>query len=479
MHRLTCRRAILAALALALPPIALAQPEEGKASAEAGAKRLGTISGKLRGSGDWASSPGERIATVQAIGAEKAKVADGARLTDSLRYRLKVPEGFYVVLGEASDLGAGRDHAGNSHVIEATAGKNTRQDLKLKPLPARAAASQASPGGRPRVIVSRATGAEGSAKAAGRRGRTKVVTVSPKVRISDPETDYRIPIQGPLETDLTALPCPGETRLTLVLHPSQRDVLLDEIRLSNSRFADPGTRLKARFIEPRFEVKGGGQISGGTVAAQLTIVDRKTGRVVGEVSASGPEQSFFDVLAELGRKLVDELCRELPDSYSGPFSGSFVNSEFTTSWNGTASFERVDRPECEEAGHACYDLVSGTVTWEVSTTPGAFCSYQAAPKTTTLQPGQGALVVKLPSEGGDAPGYSGGFSVDDSNQGTVDCGDGAGPTIYLPLDCCWSTGDGVSADDQTALENGWRLQGTHTRQTGDGTDTYSWDFAGR
>ncbi len=76
--------------------------------------------------------------------------------------------------------------------------------------------------------------------------------------------------------------------------------------------------------------------------------------------------------------------------------------------------------QCAGAGIACYDVVGGSVTWQVSTSPGAFCTYQTPSTTTSIAAGSGGLNVE--TSGSDTPGYGGGLTAGGFADGTIQCG---------------------------------------------------------
>jgi hypothetical protein len=332
----------------------------GACAAEMRRARSGTILGKLRGRGAWARSPGKHLVTVDTLAAETGKLAHSLQLSASRRFRLKVPAGFYVLMAEASDLKAGKTLRGNSHVVRVRRGRRARTIVRLTQTRGRRLAA-----GRPpdHSGLSQRAGVMGRREQPGLgrgRARGRVFTLSPGMRITRyPGLPRGLPLDDVLITDLVN-GCPDTT---VVVHPSERGPLLREIRLSNSRFADPATRLTPRFIEPGFEVRGGGSVSGGQISAQLSIVNLRSGRVVGRVSASGSLESFFEFLDELGRRLVEEVCPgAFPLRWEGTANGTITGQGFQESWQ--ASFTLVRN--FQDKGAAIYYASGGTMNWSVS-----------------------------------------------------------------------------------------------------------------
>src|SRR5688500_16914267 len=105
--------------------VALATPTGALAAGD------GKITGKLRGAGDPSGS-GQQIVTVRAVQAETGEAIASARLTDSRKYKLKVPAGFYVLFANGSGVGTGKALAAHGHVIKVKAGRRAHEDLRLK-----------------------------------------------------------------------------------------------------------------------------------------------------------------------------------------------------------------------------------------------------------------------------------------------------------------------------------------------------------
>ncbi len=283
--------AALLALALALP-------------SAAHAKRAGTITGKLNGTGAWSSSPAEHIIDVRAIHAETGKTAASKRLTGSLKYKLKVPPGFYMVAAEVVDLGSGEQLDDHSHLVKLKKGKRKRANLRPEPVARRAALAGASGARRPPARTRRRS----------RSRTTKVLVISPDIRVQGTGLPNGTPIADILITEIDQEKCPPESRTDLVIreHPKTRawQALLDEIRLHNSGAVDPSTRVRPRFIKPQIEVVGGGQMSNGVVSMQISAVRIRGGDVLATASVSGPEDQFFELIDQLAQQLADKLCKE-------------------------------------------------------------------------------------------------------------------------------------------------------------------------
>lgn len=308
------------------------------------------------------------------------------------------------------------------------------------------------------------------------------------VQSSSPELQVlRKGMASMLVTDLVAAlgteACPG-----VIVERDRIQDVLNEQRLQQLPYFDQNTTIhRGRLIRDNASVTGSINESGGQAVISATYTDRRPGHArTKTVAVQGPTANIFDLEQQLAQKLIEVICSDgLPDTYTGSFQGRSADSEMTRTWSGTVTYERVKPPEpraaqCAGAGIACYDVVSGSVTWQVSTSPGAFCTYQTPSTTTSIPAGSGGLNVE--ASGSDTPGYGGGLSANGFADGTIQCGSGDPGQVPLALqDCCFSTN--VSNTGQPWADfgenGGFILQGTRT-STGSGTEvTYSWDLTGQ
>jgi len=433
--RLTLALTVVALVALVAPGWAVAAGH-------------GTIAGKLRGIGE--STGSEQFVTVRAIQADTGEAIASQRLTDSLKYKLKVPAGFYVLFADASGVGTGTALAAHGHVIKLKSGRRAHEDLRLKKK--RASRMRATAGVASQPIAKRAKGV--------------VLAVSPDVRVfGDPENPKGIPVWWMLITELANGACPPEQHkpLMVVAHRKSSDfkAIQAEIKLQNSGHVDPSTQVKPRFIKPQVEVTGGGQISGGTLSMQFNLVNLKTGKVIGSVSASGPAASFFEVYDALARKLIDEICKDEqpPDKFTGTFSGTNATAA-NDRWDGTVAFDYSRTDSTSQGQIARYTPTGGSVTWQEDPYSQNGCNFSPhSPVTAPINAGSGELLLYLdrdPMQYGLTVGNSSGYpsmTVDyvcppDPNQRTA---------TTAPPCCAWTHTYGTTP---FIVGDGFALAGT-------------------
>ena len=436
-----------------------------------------TVKGTFAGPG--LPDAGEGVTSVRAVNAATG-VVGGTDYTSGKRdrWRLVVAPGPYALAAATVPFGGGKQVDRLVAFVGVRSGDAEKLKLKLKPKPAR-------PRHRARARAARVS-----------EGFGDVTVPYPaiwvhqfEVQSSDPE--FRLLRRGMAEmvlTDLSAAvgteACPG----AIVERERIQDVL-NEHALSRLPGFDPSTAVRpGRLIRDNASVTGMLTESGGHAVITATYTDRRPGHArTKTVTVQGPAADIFGLEQQLAQKLIEVICSDgLPDIYTGSFDGRSADSEMTRTWSGTVTYQQVKPPEpraaqCAAAGIACYDVVSGSVTWQVSTSPGAFCSYQTPSTTTSIPPGSGGLNVE--ASGHDTPGYGGGLTANGFANGTIQCGSSDPVEVPLALqDCCFST-NVSSAPEQPwadfAENGGWILRGTRT-STGGGTEvTYGWNLTGQ
>jgi hypothetical protein len=125
-----------------------------------------------------------------------------------------------------------------------------------------------------------------------------------------------------LQTDLVTTPC----RSTEVANSTDRESIEQEIDFQKSKYVDPATRVTRNFIEPDIVVRGRLQTSGGKLGYSLSLVDRRTGKVLETLTGTLAKSDLFDAEARLAKKLAKRLC-----AYGEVF-------EVTLTGTGTADF---------------------------------------------------------------------------------------------------------------------------------------------
>lgn len=254
------------------------------------------LSGRLTG-----APPGRkgsrRIAAIRVVRVETGEIAAIKQLSRSLKYRVAVPAGAYVVFGFVADVPGRKRYAAVSHVVRAKARGHRRLNLHVR---------------RSRLGAKSSSAAPSIARAA---SSIRYVGVAPKMVVTGSQVP-RGAIDQMLNTGLSGQPCQGEPPVQL-LEIEHRAELLKEIKRSQSPGFDPATRMTNRLISPGYMVRGGGSQTGGTLQMELHMVDLKTGKTVASSSVSGTPDSFFDLYDQLQRGFIESLCREdrLPYHY--------------------------------------------------------------------------------------------------------------------------------------------------------------------
>ena len=259
-----------------------------------------------------------------------------------------------------------------------------------------------------------------------------------------------------LYTDMANMRCYG-TRFSAVEVDHIAD-LLAEIALSNSPAADPSTRLQNRIISPTRMLHGSITSAGGTTTITVSVVDAATGETRGTVTSTGADDRFFEIEADVARRLEALLC------------------DTSGRWVGTASEDAIlTSPQGSLTRHA-----EATVTWS----PAPF-----DPTGTILQP-SGSVTISATGTAGPcsislpattlAIGPNDGLLQFLGDQYLI-FGSGAGGGVFL--DYIYSCPEGstilpgdvkpwLQAPQQPRPDPGQPLQGTHTSEG----ITYTWRF---
>ena len=111
-------------------------------------------------------------------------------------------------------------------------------------------------------------------------------------------------------TDVSsASPCYNQRDGFVIVATDPADVakIKAEIDLSQSRSADPATRMTSQYVPPDTFVNGSWSSDGTTATVNLRVVDGK-GTELMSSSASGPADSILDLNAKASRDLASRLC---------------------------------------------------------------------------------------------------------------------------------------------------------------------------
>lgn len=116
-------------------------------------------------------------------------------------------------------------------------------------------------------------------------------------------------------TELNNFRCPNDSSKVFTVveseNPRMREILEKEINLSQSRYADPATRLTRRFLKANHLVKGEIISNRGRISIDLRIEDRQ-GNVKAQAKVTGAESNFYDLIDEAARSLGDQSCKPDP-----------------------------------------------------------------------------------------------------------------------------------------------------------------------
>jgi hypothetical protein len=164
----------------------------------------------------------------------------------------------------------------------------------------------------------------------------------------------------------------------------------------------------------------------------------------------------------------------LPDTFTGTFSGEddITSGGAKITFSGSATLKRAS-VGCGK--FTCYELVSGSMTWQYGTLPGSECTYQSDPRITPLA-SAGIHLERTKGPDGKQT-YDIGFQPqNDSAPGTVDCGNGPGDTTFNPPNCCVLD---PNKPPPVAAQDGWLLNGSATKTIPDIEEFHSsWSFSG-
>ncbi|MDX6581262.1 MAG: hypothetical protein QOI10_446 [Solirubrobacterales bacterium] len=437
-----------------------------------------TVKGTIAGPG--LPDAGEGVAGVRAVNAETG-VVGAADYTGGKRdrWRLGLSPGPYALAAVAVPFGGGRFVDRLVAFVDARSGDTETLKLRLKPK-----RRNRAEGARPRV----------TARVGDGFGDVSVDYPAIWIKHFDvqaQDADLGVMSKGiadMLTSDLSAAvgqpDCPG----AIVERDHIQDVI-NEQKLSQLPGFDPSTAVRrGRLIRDNASVTGTIAESGGHVTLTATYTDRRRSPArTRTVSVQGPGEDLFDLEQQLAQKLIAVICSDgLPDQYAGTFSGASVTSETTTSWNGTVTWQRLKPPDprgadCDGRGVACYEITGGSLTWRVSSSPGAECINQSSAKTVSLPGPGGPGVLYVDASGSETPGYSGGFGVPDTNTGTSQCDPSDPPQdeIWFLNDCCLATHPGTPWGDY-GENGGLNLRGTRTSDAGPSYSvTRTWDFTGQ
>ena len=380
--------------------------------------------------------------TVRAVRPDTARVVDAELLRRSLRYRLRVPRGPYVVIGSAASLRNARAFAAVSRTVLLRSGRHRsvsprmrriRRPRRSSVLPARARTAGASDaiGVDPKILVLGLDGAPGG-----------------------------VSIDAVIITGLLSKPCPNGQKLTVV-EIRHRKELLEEIERSQRESSDTETRLRNRLIDAQIMVRGGGRVSGGTFSIQLEATRVGSGQSEASAMVSGRAEDAIKLIERAADQLREQLCGP-PSAFRGSVSGTRRTAEVTETWSsGTVSYELDPLFE----GAPIYQLTGGTMAWELNGSVSPNCSISASATLSLGGAPDGYDMLQGPS--GQISLFEGSYTVtgsyDKQVPGSNSCEPDAKFKPYAPF---------VDSGQQRPVGSGGELSGSRT----DRDVTWTWSL---
>lgn len=269
--------------AIRLGVVAAAVLLAAQASDAAGAAPV-KLSGTLKGT--RLPAPATGVSLVQALNLSDGTLAAADYADRRGRFSLKVPPGPYALTGGSVFYKRGLPTVKLLAALRARAGKPRR--LSLSPRAGRSATSHI-------VGVPYFSGAEPFQN----RGLAAMV-----------------------ETDLVQLRSGPPCAFTVV-EVQRRDEVIREIRLQQTEFFDPATRVRpGHLLQPQLLVKGSlAPQAGGDLSYTIQVVDARSGAVKGATSGQIPESAFITASEGIAHELAKILCDETP-LYLGQVNGT-------------------------------------------------------------------------------------------------------------------------------------------------------------
>ena len=361
---------------------------------------------------------GSAAGAAQAIETRSSRIAAAERLARSGRYRLSVPAGLYVVT--TSVMGARR--VLSSRPVLARGKRVARVDTTLK---------RTRPAKKPRKRRPRATAA-----------------AEAKLLLSVHGSMLRSPTEGDIRFDGALISYLFETRspcaYSLFADRESRDfkAIQAEVALQRKHPGafDPSTVVKPKWHLPQYtpttRISGQFTEAAGRFSGTLTATDLRNGKLLGSsrVASVSDAGAFLDgaaIRAALS-DLLSQLCPDLPERFSGTFSGSDTRElGSSATWNGSVVFKRGEEisDPVSQIRLVRYTLESGSVSWSVA--GGSPCTVTGSATGALADPPSQLLVEARPAAGAERRySISLGASNPEAYNGTVQCPDG--PPLALP-----------------------------------------------
>ena len=420
-----------------LAVVAVLVPVGGEGSLEVEGALRATVASPLRPAGG-------AITTVRAIDARTVSTVAGARVGAAGTYRISLPPGIYVVL------------------VEKVA--KTTQPLtgfgRLTRL--RSAKTSVIPRVQPGSATARRTtsGLTGRTAFLAPAAPTKPAVAVRYLSATGPKPYLGRGLSNMLVTDLFGSSC------YVLVEWEERELLQQEIRLQQSKWVDPSTRVTPRPIQPKYFVEGSLATTDSTSSWSVRVREIATGRIV--ATDSGRSANLVDASPGIGKRLRKQLEEELcgfPRRFVGSFSGE-NRVAGVNSYTGTVTFVRN---ASSPAGTVTYHVES--VRWNHRFTAETPCRVNASTTVTVAKPDPGLSVLAI-LKGKEARGYrysmTASFASPKQLTVTVTCN---GVQTALP----WVPGAALDAGPGRYTD-GEVIAGRY-EATG-AASTYTWDLRG-
>jgi hypothetical protein len=188
-----------------------------------------------------------------------------------------------------------------------------------------------------------------------------------------------------VETDLVQLNAGPPCKFTVV-DVQRRDEVIREIRLQQTEFFDPATRVRpGRLLQPQLLVKGRlTPQAGGGLSYDISVVDAGSGKVKGSTSGQIPESAFTTASQGIARELAKIICDDTA-LYVGQISGTLRSDSSPPGCADHESFSYGARLAGFTGPQDPFALISGT-EGSVENDQGAKGYDESGSGTYTLDP---------------------------------------------------------------------------------------------
>jgi hypothetical protein len=265
-----------------------------------------------------------------------------------------------------------------------------------------------------------------------------------------------------LVTDLWGSSC------YILVEWEQRNLILQEIRLQQSKWVDPATRVTPKLIQPKYFVEGSLATGGARSSWSIRVREIASGRIVATDSGSAANlvAAAPGIGRRLRRQLEEELCG-LPARFSGTFTGE-NRTAGTNRYTGTISFVRSPG---SVGGSVTYRVER--VSWRHTFTAETPCRANASTTVTITKPDPrtSTLVISKQPEGARGHRYAITAFFASPNPLTIDivCNGVSSKQPWVPGAALATSSDEYTTDGRTLVG---RYASTGT------ASTYTWNLRG-